>query len=103
MIQFLTESAKVRVQNEGRKTYLEGIYAVANVKNKNNRVYSEKVLSSAIDKIQPSIREFRMFGELGHSESASPDLNRISHVVQSISKRGNEYIGRSRVPTATTT
>jgi hypothetical protein len=97
MIQLLTESRKVRVQNEGRNMFLEGIYAVADEPTKNSRLYSRKVLDSAIDRLQEKISEGRCFGELGHSQSSTVDLNRVSHVVQTIHRKGNEYIGRSRI------
>jgi Kyanoviridae head maturation protease len=97
MIQLLTESRKVRVQNEGRKTFLEGIFAVADEPTKNSRVYSRKVSDRAIENLQEKISEGRCFSELGHSQSMTVDLNRVCGVVKSIHRQDNEYRGRIQI------
>src|SRR5262249_2387845 len=51
----------------------------------------------AVDRIQERIRSGQMMGTLGHEESTGVSLDRVSHVVQSLTRRGDSWVGRSRV------
>jgi hypothetical protein len=93
----LTETGKVRIQNEGQKTFLEGIYLQSETLNKNNRIYPRRVLENAVDSLQDKIRNRELFGELSHSNETSVNLTRASHIIESLRRRGNDWFGRSRV------
>jgi Prohead core protein serine protease len=93
----LTEVEKVRIQNEGAKVFVEGIYLQSETLNKNNRIYPRRVLESAVDSLQDKIRNRELFGELSHSNETSVNLSRASHIIESLQRKGNDWFGRSRV------
>jgi hypothetical protein len=93
----LTETTSARVQNEGRKVFIEGIALQANMLNKNRRVYPAKILESAVDAVQGKIKEGKLLGQLGHPSDADGNLDRVSHVIESLTRKGNDYHLRARI------
>ncbi len=93
----LCETMPTRIQHEGKKTYLEGIFLQSNVVNNNKRFYPREVLQHVVDSLQPKIRNGELYGELSHSDKASVDLTRVSHVVESLRRKGDDWYGRACV------
>jgi hypothetical protein len=98
MILLIEQSASlVQTDLVGKKLYLESVFVMAGKKNANSRVYPVDVAARAIDRIQPRIREGSMFGTTGHGSSSTVEPSAISHVVQSLKRKGDDWIGRARV------
>jgi hypothetical protein len=93
----LTETNTARIQHEGRKTFIEGIALQADMLNKNRRVYPKAVLESAVDAVQGKIKEGKLLGQLGHPSDADGNLDRVSHVIESLTRKGNDYHLRARI------
>lgn len=90
---FLTE------EKDGKKNYfLEGVFLQAEQKNRNGRVYPKHVL---VREVRRYIKEFvdrkRAFGELGHPDSPTVNLDRTSHMITSLTEDGNNFLGRAKV------
>ena len=43
----------------------------------------------------------RAFGELGHPDGPSINLERVSHMIKSLKKEGNNYVGKAKIMTET--
>src|SRR6516165_1147910 len=93
----LTEYNNLQVKQSGKSLYLKGIVASADTANKNSRVYPNSVLSSAMHEMQDKIRNKECYGECGHSQNGNVDYWRVSHMFESIHKRGNDFYGKAKI------
>src|ERR1700704_5512741 len=93
----LVETQNVNIVSRGKRVFIEGIFLSGNKTNANGRWYDTRILQAALDKVQNQIRAGSFLGELGHGESQSPQLDRCSHVVESIQRSGDNFIGRARL------
>ena len=85
---------------QDKKYYIEGIFAQAEKKNRNGRMYPKKVLEKAVDEYQGLIKAKRAISELNHPQSPTPNPERASHLIESLKWEGNDVIGKARVLTA---
>lgn len=86
-----TESGK-------KKLYVEGTFLVFNQVNKNNRMYSESTLTKEVDRYTKEfIDTNRALGELGHPDTPTINLERVSHKIVSLVKEGNTFRGKALV------
>lgn len=93
----LTESA----QNGEKKYFIEGIFAQAELKNRNGRIYPKKVLERAVEAYQPMIKDRRALGELNHPQARpNVDPERASHLIERMVWEGNNVMGRARILTS---
>ena len=83
-----------------KKYFIEGIFAQAELKNRNGRVYPKKVLEGAIEKYQPMIEAKRSIGELNHPASPTVNPERASHLIEKLVWEGNNVMGRAKVLTS---
>ena len=84
---------------QDKKYYIEGIFAQAEKKNRNGRMYPKKVLEKAVDEYQGLIKAKRAISELNHPQSPTPNPERASHLIESLKWEGNDVIGKARVLT----
>lgn len=90
---FLTE------EKDGKKNYfLEGVFLQSEMKNRNGRVYPKHILAREVARYQKEhIDRNRAMGELGHPDSPTINLDRVSHMITSLKEDGNNWIGRAKV------
>jgi hypothetical protein len=93
-VEFICETAP-----SGAKNYfIEGVFMQANVKNRNGRIYPKAILQKEVLRYdQNYIKQNRAFGELGHPEGPTVNLERVSHMIQEINESGNDFIGRAKI------
>lgn len=87
-------------QNEkGEKKYsIEGVFAQAEQKNRNGRVYTRPVMERAIGKYtDEQVSKGRAVGELNHPEGPTINLDKVSHKIDYLQFEGNDIIGRATV------
>lgn len=83
--------------NDG-KLYLEGIYLMAESKNRNGRVYPKSVMDREVKKyIAESVNKNTAYGELSHPSSMQINPDNISHRIISLTEDGNYWRGKSLV------
>jgi len=92
-VNYLTE------EKDGKKTlYIEGPFLVAETKNKNNRIYKEDVMRKEVNRYtEEYINKNRAFGELGHPDTPSINLDRVSHLNVGLRQEGNVWIGKAKI------
>lgn len=83
----------------GQKAYfIEGIFLQGNVQNRNGRVYSCDILDEEVNLYNEEfIGANRAFGELGHPDGPQINLERVSHMIKSLRREGDDYIGRAKI------
>lgn len=80
-----------------KKYYIQGIFAQSEVENRNGRRYPKSVMESAVSKYQRLIDEKKSGSELNHPDQPNVNLERISHIIESLSWDGNNVMGRARI------
>jgi hypothetical protein len=83
----------------GGKNYkIRGIFMQADVKNRNGRVYPMEILQKEVAKYNKNfIQEKRAFGELGHPDGPTVNLERVSHMITSLKEDGKNFIGEAKI------
>ena len=87
-------------ENEnGKKDYkIRGIFMQADIKNRNGRVYPMEVLNKEVKRYNKEyINEKRAFGELGHPDGPTVNLERASHMITSLKPDGKNFIGEAKI------
>ena len=78
--------------------YIEGIMLQTEVKNKNGRIYPKEIMQKEVKRYTKEyINEKRAYGELGHPEGPTINLERTSHLITELKEDGNNYVGRAKV------
>ncbi len=96
LIRELTESVEyLTEEKDGKKTlYIEGPFLVAEAVNKNKRMYKEETMRNEVNRYNEEyISKNRAFGELGHPDTPSINLDRVSHLIVGLRQEGNAWIG----------
>ena len=78
--------------------HIEGPFLVAETKNKNGRLYEYNTMKKEVDRYTSEyINKSRAFGELGHPESPSINLDRVSHMIVGLREDGNTWVGKAKI------
>lgn len=93
-VKYLTESS----ENGKKNLYIEGTFLVGDKINKNNRMYEMKTLRNEVSRYNEEyIKTNRALGELGHPDTPSINLERVSHKIVSLVEDGNTFYGKALI------
>ncbi len=94
-VEYITEQD----DKTGKKNYkLKGVFMQSEIKNRNGRVYPFEVLDKEVKRYNKEfIDENRAYGELGHPEGPTVNLDKVSHMVTSLKPDGKNFIGEAKV------
>ena len=86
-------------ENDGNKNYkIRGIFMQGDIKNRNGRVYPMQVLTNEVKNYNRKfVNENRAYGELGHPEGPTVNLERVSHLVTELYPDGKNIMGEARI------
>ena len=86
-------------ETDGKKNYaIKGIFMQSDIKNKNGRMYPKEILQREVARYNREfINKKRAFGELGHPDGPTVNLERVSHMIRALYPEGNNFIGEARV------
>ena len=84
---------------KGQKEYfIEGVFMQSEIKNRNGRVYPKEIMQKEVNRYRKEfVEKDRAFGELGHPEGPTINLDKVSHLITSLEEDGNNYIGRAKI------
>ena len=93
-VEYITEA-----KENGKKDYkIRGIFMQADIKNKNGRVYPMEILQKEVKRYNDEfINEKRAYGELGHPEGPTINLERASHMITALYPDGKNFIGEAKI------
>ena len=93
-VEYITEQ-----KEDGKKNYkLKGVFMQAEIKNRNGRVYPMEVLEKEVARYNKEfIKENRAYGELGHPDGPTVNLDKVSHMVTKLEADGKNFIGEAKV------
>ena len=93
-VEFLTEAKK----DGGKNYFIEGIFMQANKKNRNGRIYPTEVLQKEAKRYtEEFIVKKRAFGELGHPDGPTVNLERVSHMIEELEEVDQNFMGRAKI------
>ena len=83
----------------GKKSmFIEGVFMQSNIKNRNGRVYPTEVLEKEVSRYNKEyVEKKRAFGELGHPQGPTINLERVSHLITSMKKEGDNFVGKAKI------
>ena len=93
-VEFLTEAKK----DGGKNYFIEGIFMQANKKNRNGRIYPTEILQKEAKRYTTEfIAKKRAFGELGHPDGPTVNLERVSHMITELVEVDMNFMGRAKI------
>ena len=81
-----------------KQYFIEGVFLQSELQNRNGRMYPEKVMDKEVKRYcEDYVAKNRAYGELGHPDTPSINLDRVSHIITDLRKEGTNYIGRAKI------
>jgi hypothetical protein len=101
LIAELVEDVKYLVEDKGngKKAYfIEGIFLQGDIQNRNKRMYRTETLNKEVARYNNEyVKQNRAFGELGHPSGPTLNLERVSHMIKSLERDGDNFIGKAKI------
>ena len=93
-VEYITEQ-----KDGGKKDYkIKGVFMESDVKNRNGRVYPQEILAKEVVRYNKEfINQKRAFGELGHPEGPTVNLERASHMITALYPDGKSFVGDAKI------
>ena len=92
-IEFVTEET-----NNKKNYFIKGVFMQADLKNRNGRVYPMETLNKEVSRYTKKfINEKRAFGELGHPDGPTVNLERVSHMITKLYPDGKNFMGEAKI------
>ena len=93
-LEYISETTK----EGGEQFKIRGIFMQAEQQNRNKRTYPLKVLENEVNRYNKEyVTKNRAFGELGHPDGPTVNLDRVSHMITDLHKEGNDFIGEAKI------
>jgi hypothetical protein len=81
-----------------KEYFIEGIFLQSEITNRNGRMYQEGVMDKEVGRyLKEYVERNRAYGELGHPDTPSINLDRVSHLITSLRKEGTNWIGKAKI------
>lgn len=89
----------VEKKENGEKDYIiEGVFAQADKKNRNGRIYPKTIMEKAVAKYdKEQVSKKRAVGELNHPEGPTVNLDKVSHLITELKFQGNDVVGKAQI------
>ena len=86
-------------EKDGKKNHLiEGVFAQADAKNRNGRIYPMAVMEKAVNKyVADQVKEGRAVGELNHPDGPTVNLDKVSHLIKDLQFEGKNVMGKALI------
>jgi hypothetical protein len=93
-VQYIAEAK----ENGDKEHFIEGIFLQANRKNRNGRIYPINIMEREVERyMRDVVANNRAYGELGHPEGPSINLDRVSHIITELRRDGDNFIGKAKL------
>ena len=98
-INYITEEK----DEDGKKSYfIEGVFMQGDIKNRNGRMYPKEVLAKEVSRYNKEyVEKKRAYGELGHPQGPTINLERVSHMITELKQDGSNFMGKAKIMTET--
>jgi len=97
-----TEAVNYLIEEDketGKKNYnIEGVFLQADIKNRNGRLYPTEILDKEVKRyMKENVKKNRAYGELGHPDSPTINLDRVSHMIKDLKLEDKNFIGKAKI------
>jgi len=97
-VEFITEAR----EDGGKNYFIEGVFMQGNIKNRNGRMYPMETLMKEVKRYNKEyVEQNRAYGELGHPQGPTINLERVSHMIKELNQDGNNVMGKAKIMTET--
>ena len=97
-VEFITEAK----EDGGKNYFIEGVFMQGNIKNRNGRMYPMETLVKEVKRYNKEyVEQNRAYGELGHPQGPTINLERVSHMIKDLQQDGNNIRGKAKIMTET--
>jgi len=87
-----------KTEDGGKKYVIEGVFAEAEKKNRNGRIYPKAVMEKAVNKyVTEQVKTRRAVGELNHPQGPTVNLDKVSHLITDLHFEGNSVVGKATI------
>ena len=98
LITEMYDDFEILQEGDAKSTKIKGIFMQAETKNRNGRVYPMEVLGKEVGRYNKELVEKkRAFGELGHPDGPTVNLDRVSHLIEELYPEGKNIIGKAKI------
>ena len=89
---------EAKADGTGKDYFIEGVFLQGDITNRNGRQYPIAVLDKEAERYNEEfIKSNRAYGELGHPDGPTINLERVSHMIKSLQKEGTDYVGKAKI------
>ena len=89
---------EILIEGKGKDMKIQGVFMQAETKNRNGRVYPLGVLQKEVTRYNKElVSKNRAFGELGHPDGPTVNLDRVSHMIEELVPEGKNIIGKAKI------
>ena len=83
----------------GKKNYkIKGVFLQSEIKNRNGRTYPRETLAKEVARYNKEfVNQKRAFGELGHPDGPTVNLERVSHMITKLAPEGSNFVGEAKI------
>jgi hypothetical protein len=93
-LEYITEAK----ETGEKEHYIHGVFLQANVKNRNGRRYPAHIMENEVNRYMDDVvKKSRAYGELGHPQGPSINLDRVSHIITELKRDGDNWIGKAKL------
>ena len=97
-VEFITEAK----EDGGKNYFIEGVFMQGNIKNRTGRMYPMETLMKEVKRYNKEyVEQNRAYGELGHPQGPTINLERVSHMIKELHQDGNNVRGKAKIMTET--
>jgi len=97
-VEYIVEEVELAEGKKEKTFKIRGPFMQAEVKNRNGRMYPKQTMVREVNRYNDEyVKKNRAFGELGHPEGPTINLDRVSHMITDISENGNDFIGTAKI------
>ena len=95
----ITSAEMLVEETNGKKDYkIKGVFLQSNIKNRNGRIYPKEILDKEVTRYNKEfINKKEAFGELGHPDGPTVNLERVSHMITKLYPDGDNFIGEAKI------
>lgn len=101
LIREVTETVNLVTEaklGKAKEYFIEGVFLQSELKNRNGRMYPESIMDKEVTRYMENyVAKNRAYGELGHPDTPSINLDRVSHLIVDLRKEGTNYIGKAKI------
>ena len=97
-MKLITEmSENIITESIGKNLYVTGVFSSAGVKNHNGRIYEKRILDREFNKVMEQVKSKLLYGQLNHPKEPEVDLEKVAIMVEDLTWRGDDIIGKAKV------